>query len=489
MLMARARVKEAMELADKVKAENAPDWPAVEIAKARTLYFLGEKDKAKAIFDQRAAAIEAGSDFTWLQALIDSENRVGLRDLAFEHAARILGVSGGRPWAPPLLAKLYPKNADSAAVLWRILAAEQGGANSAAAVLKQLRGLLDGTADARTVADLADKAEAEFKVSGAADELAARRRALAEAALVSKNEAAARSLLEKAGTADALIRLGDLEADKKEWDKAEKWYARAWEKDHARPLALFLDGYALAQAGKEEEGKKRMELAHWTPLGDSAARFALLKDLSDHGQHEAVRREAELLARLSPAGTLYASEGRRLAGQAAASAASDYAAAADGLQRSMLRVVARDIHFLQPLAYLTVPALVHRYRVEQYIAAGKLDEARKEAELGLAAVPGDGAFPIALVPALDKAGRKKEGQELFDRCLAVQEDLCKEFPNSSSAHNAAAWLAARCCRHRGSSKRHRGGTPAGQGRGGQPGRPRRPRHAGGGVLPALRRQG
>ena len=317
MLVAQGRIKEALELADKVQAENVPESPVLEVLKARTLYLLGEKDKAKAIFKAIFDALP-GSDFAATLALVDAENRVGLRDRAFEHAAQTAALPQSPNWWLAFVAKLYPKNTDSAAVLWRMLASHDTRPTGPAAALKQLHGLLDGTADAKAVADLADRAEAEFKVIGAADDLAARRRALAEAALACKDETLARSLLEKAGTADALIRLGDLDADKKEWDKAEKWYAQAWDKDHGRPLALYLDGYALAQAGKEEEGKQRMELAHWTPLGDSATRFALLQALSERGHHEAARREAELLARLSPAGTLYASEGQRLASRARA---------------------------------------------------------------------------------------------------------------------------------------------------------------------------
>ena len=74
------------------------------------------------------------------------------------------------------------------------------------------------------------------------------------------------------------MRLGDLDADKKEWDKAAEHYSQAWDKDHGQPLALYLSGWALTQAGKDKEGKKRMEQSHWMPLGDGEVRLAFLRE-------------------------------------------------------------------------------------------------------------------------------------------------------------------------------------------------------------------
>ena len=74
----------------------------------------------------------------------------------------------------------------------------------------------------------------------------------------------------------------------------------------------------------------------------------------------------------------------------------------------MLRCLNGGVNYVQPAAYLGVPAFVHRLRAEGYTAAGKIDEAKREAALGLAELPGDTFFPIELVPAWEKAGRKKE---------------------------------------------------------------------------------
>jgi tetratricopeptide (TPR) repeat protein len=92
-----------------------------------------------------------------------------------------------------------------------------------------------------------------------------------------------------------------------------------------------------------------------------------------------------------------------------------------------------------------VPALVHRNRATSLAVAGKLEEARREAELAQAALPGDVDLAIQLVPELEKKDRKKEAADLFAQSLAIHEQMCKEYPNCPWAHNSAAWLAA-CCR-------------------------------------------
>ena len=62
--------------------------------------------------------------------------------------------------------------------------------------------------------------------------------AVAEAALLSGQEDLARESLAQAGTPGALMRLGDLLADKKDWAAAGERYRQAWDRDQARPLPL-----------------------------------------------------------------------------------------------------------------------------------------------------------------------------------------------------------------------------------------------------------
>src|SRR5581483_5765646 len=113
--------------------------------------------------------------------------------------------------------------------------------------------------------------------------------------------------------------------------------------------------------------------------------------------------------------------------------------------RSMLRCLDARVSFQEAGAYVAVPAAIHRYRALGLLAAGKPDEALKEAALCETILPGDVDLPCGAVPALDRLGRKKEADELFGRCKAPHEKLVREYPKSAREHNALAWLSA-CCR-------------------------------------------
>src|SRR5207248_5527235 len=127
------------------------------------------------------------------------------------------------------------------------------------------------------------------------------------------------------------VRLGDLLAGKREWERAAGAYLEAHReavKAQARgvvpheeagpPLALYLSGWALVKAGKAEAGKKRMEQAHWLPLGNGQARSDLARALGKRGHAAAARRENELLLRvgepaLAEEDSVYTAEGIRAA--------------------------------------------------------------------------------------------------------------------------------------------------------------------------------
>jgi tetratricopeptide (TPR) repeat protein len=93
-----------------------------------------------------------------------------------------------------------------------------------------------------------------------------------------------------------------------------------------------------------------------------------------------------------------------------------------------------------------VPSLVHQNRARALVAAGKLDEAKKEWQLCLALVPNNVNIPIYLLPELEKAGRKQEADELYNRVFKVNEQACKDYPKSANSHNNLAWLAVVCRR-------------------------------------------
>ena len=204
-------------------------------------------------------------------------------------------------------------------------------------------------------------------------------------------------------------------------------------------------GLVLKHGGSDAEGKKLMEEAHWLPLGAEIVRHQFALDLARRGQPEASRRENELIVKVGTPGSFYSGEAtRRLA--IAALMRRDYAEAVEGNEKAMLSVLRPEVNFVQTAAYVLVPGAVRKLRAAALLKAGKTAEAMDEARACLELVPGNVDLAVLLVPDLEKRGLKKEADELFDQALRLNEQLCRDFPNGSYAHNAIAWL--RVCCHR-----------------------------------------
>jgi tetratricopeptide (TPR) repeat protein len=457
ILCAQLRFREALELAD--KTDDGKQQHALQALAARTLYLMGERDKAQALFARLGEQVKEGADPLWYEGLLDAEHRAGLDELAFEHCARVLTASRQKDWPPHLsprlfLAKVFPDGADAADVWWDFLR-KKYPQEATADVLKRVRDVLKGKAAVGDVKRWIDElAQAQGGVpAGEADR---RLQALADAAVAAGLEDLARSHLEKAATPAALTRLGDLLAAKKQWPAAARSYRRAWDRsleqkknaqgDRERhdPLPLYLAGRALVQAGQPNEGEKLIEQSHWVLLGDIPGRLAFFRALAQRKHRGAADREADIIWRVSEPGP--SSSGVVAPRRAAAALArKDYAKAADGYEQTVLRCLRSYIYFVQPGAYVGVPCNVHRLRATALLAAGRADEARREIALAQAAQPGNIELPIALVPELERRGHKQDAARLFEQSVAAWEKLSREYPRCALAHNSVAWVSV-CCR-------------------------------------------
>jgi hypothetical protein len=455
VLAAQGRYKEAFEAAGPTKQKPGdPDRGLLDVLRARSLYQLGETDKARAIFTRLAGAIQEGNETLWEERLVDVEYRLGLRQQSWAHCARVLAANKSPGRLPYLLGKVFPGQGDEAAALWPALRKIPARADNLPDPMQQIRDLFDGRATEKAITDLAAAME-KWQGQLGPEEREARLLALAAAATAGKHDSLARSYLEKAmqgGSAAALLRLGDHLAANKDWPAAAERYAQAWAKDRNDPLPLFLRGNALSRSGKEKEGALWIERARLLPLGNERVRHEFADGLARRGHPDEARRQRDLLIRLSQPGSFYAGDALRQT--ALETAERDPLKAADLHEKAMLRALDVRISFQDSGAYVAVPGAIHRLRVRGLIAAGKFDDVGKEIARSEAALPDDVELPCLAVPALEKAGRTKEADELFTRCRVLHEALCRDYPNSAREHNSVAWLSACCRRELGKGQDH-----------------------------------
>src|SRR5258708_11291750 len=95
--------------------------------------------------------------------------------------------------------------------------------------------------------------------------------------------------------------------------------------------------------------------------------------------------------------------------------------------------------FVDAKAYLTVPELARTYRARAMLVAGKIDDALAEARTGLAVLPGNIELGLGLVPDLDKAGKKKEADEIYGQIKTAYEGALKDYGSSADLRNSLAW--------------------------------------------------
>ena len=455
ILAAQWKFTEALRLADKVKADTPQEADAVDVIRGRTLYFLGEKDRARKLFAALGEKLKPNSEQGWADQLVQYEFRLGLKEEAFDHCARALAATGSVYAQTRLLKKVLNGQEETAQVWWTVLRKKQAS-EEAAVSMKTLRRVLAGKIKGKELQTLIADAERDAP-SRRPEEAGRWLQALAEAALAVGDEKLAKDYFARASDAAsspaALVRWGDFLAGKKRWREAAEAYADGWHRDRRQPLALFLRGWALTQMGQKKQGEALMEQSHWLPLGDDLLRTEFARELLVRGQPDHARRECGLVLTVCPPGSFRAGEAHRLSGLLALKE-KKYLEAAAQHEQAVLRVLRAYVNFIDPTAYVGVPHLIHRLRAAGLVAAGKVAEARKDVDFCLASLPANPEIATQLVPALEKAGHKKEADALYGRLHAFKEKLCKEYPQSAALRNSAAWLCATCRRDLGEAQKH-----------------------------------
>lgn len=250
------------------------------------------------------------------------------------------------------------------------------------------------------------------------------------------------------------ISLGDVRYAQKQWLEAAAAYEAAWKRRRFDPLPLYLQGRALVQAGKADEGRALMRRAELLPLADTQLRRELAAGLQERGLVEAAREQRLEVWRLGPRSqwdfnvlSVAETEAKELGRAGIAEAAQYWSYLPFGLFRTSTAMP-------ETLGYRELAQAVHKGRAWAAMDAGKWNEALAELKLAQDARPGYSAFAETAVARLDAAGRQTDADAVFARAFGVYETVCRDFPESAWHHNGAAWLAAQCERRLNDALKH-----------------------------------
>ncbi|HEV3142721.1 MAG TPA: hypothetical protein VGZ47_02435 [Gemmataceae bacterium] len=474
LLCAQLRFREALELANSAEKLESEEGFTLKAHKARLLYLLGERDQALELFTLLADEKCAQANVRDICEVIKILNRLALHEKADEICARCLNMLATRNQADGyfnqadgyfnLFEPLFGKNATLGVVWWRFLR-DQYAQEAPGKTMKKVRDLLEGKPVpdrdelCRKIAEwnvpLRQDGSVAIHVADMISYKAVPLLCAAEAMRAAGQDQAAQKYFEKAAEAGASVdlRYGDFLAGKQRFLEAALPYEKAASKQPDQPLALFLQGWALIKAGKEKEGRRCQELAHWMPLGNEQARFEYAEELEKRGFADAARQEKDFILKTGWYRNWYISN---LLGESARQAAHnhDYTAAALAYQKSIIGCMRIGATYAENSGYLVVPQVPVHYRIRQLLAEGKFEQAAKEIRACLDVLPGSVELAIGLAPELEKKGRKKEAEELYSHVSRRLEQLCREHPQSAYLHNDCAWLAANCRRDLDNALKH-----------------------------------
>lgn len=467
LLAARMQYAEAFALSREAKLLDKDEQFALDLRRARLMYQLGERDQALQIFATLAGKLKELGELSSMRDLVKTMTRLGLKDRAAEYCAQYMAIlqkQGVAEAFAPLLEPLFGRDKDAADQWWTMLRGRSSGEDPGK-TMKTLRDLFSGKPVeqrgelAQALAALTAPLEKTPIEQLGPDANPKANPAVAAATVMerAKEIKKAEEYLNKAVAvrpeSAAFIELGDFLGRQGRFDEAQSAFARAAKADPADPLALFLQGWSLLRGGRDKEGKRLMEQAHWMPLGNELDRGNFAKELDRRGFADHARRERDLV--LNAGWYRYWHVGNVLddAGRIALRN-KDYQRAIAYYEKAIAGSMRMGASFLENHSYLTAPQSVVQVRIKQLLAEKKYDEALVQIRASLEVLPGNIEILIAAIPALDRAGKKKEADELFAGVAGRLEKGAEAYPNSGFLHNSYAWLAVNCRRELDKAQQH-----------------------------------
>jgi len=480
-LCARMRFTEALQLTEQAQKAKVRHVGWLELRSARVLDRLGERDKADALLRRLTSSTVNGE---LLAAAFRIHSDAGRKEQAIASLSRAL-TFGGRigQGEEHRLTLAYPGQGRTATAWWHYLRGKHPDLK-VAVVVRKLDDVLTLKTGAAEIAVMAEEAAEEVMGKRPAVDQWQRLLGLANTCEAAGHVDQAmrylrRSAKELASLRDGgegWIRGGDRLVKHKRWAEAAEAYRTALKQVPSSALACYLTGWAMCQAGKPKEGAELLSRAQLIPLGNGLARFRLVEALHARGLTEHALSELRLLERfahglwgdlLQPykgfpryASTVHLTS-RLLAPTMMASG--QHARAAECYERSRLALLnlslvdsiwstrATGFHGrpskVVPMGELLLMSWrVHHARALACLKGDRLDKAVSEAKLCLDLLPGRTEAVVAVVGALDRAGRKAEADKLFERAARVLAEVCRDFPRSAEHRRELERLASACRR-------------------------------------------
>jgi len=425
---------------------------------ARALYRVNERDESLRLLDamMKSYLDEKG---TRLRSLVKLELSLGLKERAFDHATTQLAEAGQNS---SMLGTLFRTHLTEAKAWWPYFALATLGENGQT-TLERLVELLNpsaGKLPCEKMDELARACEQQAPAdpAGRVDAI----KGIAEVCLIHDHHDLARHYfmmaLDQPSPAAAMMRIADTYAQQERWSDAADWYSKAWQQEEKDPVALYLQGHALQQAGQSGEGDKLVALATLLPLGDIAERQKLANGLVQRGLRDQAVEQWELMLRLGPMDSWEGSQAWAVRDAARYvcyhSADVGQIRSASLRRRRVFYLLKTNTAFIDIEYYARTMHQIHKALAGGLLEQGKTDEAIREIWLAHKARPDEVDVALDLTEQLNAAGRSEVADELFKSIYGTYDRVIRDFPNSAHHHNNLAWLCARSERQLDDALRH-----------------------------------
>lgn len=419
---------------------------------ARVLHVLGQKERAAEVLnvlnrhaqDAGPRDRSSGGRAEFLIQLSQTELRLGLLEPAFAHAEQAVDKDTE---LPGVLRGLFGTRVEEA-MAWQLLLLKSEPTMPLAKWLARVHRLMQASSPEGLDAELQQWLQPAMDLAQTMPQIETKAKfveSLAATYLARNQVDSARKLLEltAAQRTSSALRLGDIEAERKDWGAAAKWYQKAVELDPLQPLPLQLAGIALENGGDASTGQQMQRRARLLSLS-SQLRHALGQQVHQRGHTAKARELLDFALRTGPCEHWETNDAARLLGEVLDE--SNPLEAANLWERHMLADLRVIYNFLDVESYLRFPFLIAKHKAKAAVLANRFDDANALARVAWETSPNDVRLAEELAPLLDQAQRRADADKLFNETFDSMSRVLTEYPNSAFHRNNMAWVAARCRR-------------------------------------------